>query len=333
MKLRLLYHIAFWAAFSLLFVFQNPDADYEDYLAWFVILGVAALAVYVNLLYLLPKYFFKKDYIKYTFFLILLVVFGGLLLKSLIVSNNDNLNVSFLQQSVNLFFFVVISSSFKFFHEFLIKQKRLIKIENQQLKTELALLKSQVNPHFLFNTLNNMYGLIIQNQNQQAAAVTLKLSDLMRYLLESSKADRVSLKREVQFVEDYLDLEKIRLAQQADIRFEVSDFENDISVAPLLLIPLVENAFKHGLQSLTKGCFAHFSLAVQDGELFFEAKNSIGKAITNQNRSQTGLDNLRKRLELLYPEKHVLEIENKGDIFKVTLNIGFIHEPAKKSNI
>jgi LytS/YehU family sensor histidine kinase len=196
-----------------------------------------------------------------------------------------------------------------------------MKSEKEQLKTELSLLKAQVNPHFLFNTLNNLYGLILQNENLQAAEITLKLSDLMRYLLESSKTERISLQKEIKFLEDYLVLEKIRLSAQADIRFVVYGLEKDIFVAPLFFIPFVENAFKHGLQSISESSFAHFSLSIQGKDLFFEAVNSVGQNITTPEKSGTGLENLRKRLELLYPEKHLLEVEKNEGIFKVILQI------------
>ncbi|MFN5772530.1 sensor histidine kinase, partial [Flavobacterium sp.] len=225
------------------------------------------------------------------------------------------------QHFINLFFIVVITSSFKFFREYLRKQALLIKVENEQLKTELALLKSQVNPHFLFNTLNNLYGLITQNQNQQASDVTLKLADLMRYLLESSKTDLVNLNKEIQFIDDYLSLEKIRLSQKTDINFTVSGMNKELFVAPLLFIPLVENAFKHGLNTILADSFAHFSLSVQGNELFFEAINSVEKSTENSEKSGTGLENLKKRLQLIYPQKHQLDIEQTSNQFKVILHI------------
>ena len=234
---------------------------------------------------------------------------------------NNRIDISFFQDFINLLFFVIITSSGKFFREFLLKQERLIKTENEQLKTELALLKSQIHPHFLINTLSNLYGLIIQKQNQEAADVTLKLSGLLRYLLQSSKNEAVKLQEEIKFLEDYLALEKIRLTQKADIQFHITGLKEDILIAPLLFIPLVENVFKHGLQSLSKDSFAHFSLAIQGNELLFEVQNSIGLKIGNQPKSGLGLDNLRKRLELIYPENHLLEIEKQENVFKVILHI------------
>ncbi len=320
MRLRVLYHLAFWCFFIFLFWQQNPNATTQDYLAWFIVLGVAGLEVYINLFLLFPKYFFRKKYIIYFSFLIVTISLGAFTLSLLFPSGKSSFSLPVFQNIVNLFIFVVITSSFKFFREYSRKQRLLINAENEQLKTELSLLKAQVNPHFLFNTLNNLYGLILQKQNPKAAEITLKLSDLMRYILESSKTEKVNLEKEIQFLEDYLALEKIRLLPKADIRFEVYGLEKDIFVAPLLFIPLVENTFKHGLQSISDSSFAHFSLSKQGSEIYFEAQNSVAKNLSKV-KSGTGLKNLRKRLELMYPEKHLLEVEQNEGIFKVILQI------------
>ena len=321
MRLRVLYHLAFWSFFILLFWQQNPDANTRDILTWFILLGVSASVVYANLYILFPNYFFKRNYLVYLLLLVLTIGLCAFILWFIIPSSNANFNLPLFQHFINLFFIVVITSSFKFFREYLRKQALLIKVENEQLKTELALLKSQVNPHFLFNTLNNLYGLITQNQNQQASDVTLKLADLMRYLLESSKTDLVNLNKEIQFIDDYLSLEKIRLSQKTDINFTVSGMNKELFVAPLLFIPLVENAFKHGLNTILADSFAHFSLSVQGNELFFEAINSVEKSTENSEKSGTGLENLKKRLQLIYPQKHQLDIEQTSNQFKVILHI------------
>ena len=319
--MRILYHIGFWLSFIMLFVYQNPGADYEEYLAWFSLMTIAAAIVYTNLYVLLPQFYFKKKYLIYLGSLSLLILLGSLLISWGITFNNrfDREN-TLIQNSINLLFFVIITSSAKFYREYQRKQALLILAENEQLKTELKLLKAQVNPHFLFNTLSNLYGLILQNENDEAAAVTLKLSDLMRYLLQSSKRDKVPLSEEIKFIEDYLSLERIRLSQQADIQFKVVGLEGEMSIAPLVFIPLVENAFKHGLQSLSDQGFAHFTLAQQGNDIFFEATNSLGKHL-NRVPSGTGLDNLRKRLGLMYPNQHIFEMEKDQTQFKVSLQI------------
>lgn len=318
---RVLPHILFWGFFVLLFGLQNPTADSNDYFALFVILGVSALVVYVNLYWLVPQVFFRKKHIAYSIFVVLNIGLGALTLWFLIPSGNGSYVISFFQHFVNLAFLVVITSSFKIYRAYLHKKELLIITENEQLKTEISLLKSQVNSHFLFNTLNNLYGLIVKGQNKRASEVTLRLSDLMRYLLENSKSDSVILNKEIKFIKDYLDLEKIRLNEDVDIKMEINVIDNEVLIAPLLFIPLMENAFKHGLLTISKKNFAHFSLYAQGSDVFFEARNSVGENLDKNVRSGTGLANLRKRLQLIYPQAHQLEIEQTESTFKVTLHL------------
>jgi len=321
MAQRLIPHIIFWIFWFYVPFLQQALPPKELYLYWVAVLPITMAVVYFNLYKLLPTFYFKQKYRNYVLYLLFLCVVGAVFLWYVLQNSHLYLSQMSIQKHfINLIFFVVLTSLFKFYKEYYRKKKLLVITQTQQLQTENALLKAQINPHFLFNTLNNLYGLILQNQNLQAAEITLKLSDLMRYVLESSKNEKVNLKKEIQFLEDYLALEKIRLSQQADIRLEISGIENDIFVAPLLFIPLVENAFKHGLQSIAANSFAHFSLFIQGKELYFEAQNSVGKNL-QKIKSGTGLENLRKRLELMYPEKHFLEVEEKESIFKVILHI------------
>lgn len=320
-SLRILPHIVFWGSFTSLFLLQNPEAGIRDYLSWFEVLGVTGVVVYVNLYVLFPRYLFEKRYLIYSFHLIWLISIGAAYLKFRYPSGDTFFSISFIQHAINLFVFVVITSSLNISREYFRKQGQLAKLEKEQLKTEISLLKSQVNPHFLFNTLNNLYGLITQHENQKASDVTLRLSDLMRYILESSKTEKVRLHTEIKFLDDYLALERIRLNDHADIRLDVSGIDKDVFVAPLLFIPLVENAFKHGLQTISDIHYAHFSLSVQGNDLFFEAKNSVGRHPNKPTESGTGLDNLRKRLQLMYSDNHQLDIEQTDTTFNVTLHV------------
>lgn len=321
---RLAPHLLGWGALFLTIALQNDLSEWEfgDYYSIGGIFGLVALATYINLYLLIPRYLFLKNYKHYASFASLLVIATALLI-TFWLSELDQIDwfSRFIASIINVVFVLLMTIGGKFLIEYLRKMMKLKEIENKQLKAELNLLKAQVNPHFLFNTLNNLYGLITQNQNQQASDVTLKLADLMRYLLESSKSDVVSLNKEIQFIDDYLSLEKIRLSQKTDIKFTVSGMNKELFVAPLLFIPLVENAFKHGLNTILADSFAHFSLSVQGNELFFEAINSVGKSPENSEKSGTGLENLKKRLQLIYPQKHQLDIEQTSNQFKVILHI------------
>lgn len=321
MRIRVIYHLAFWGFFTFLFYQQNQGANALEYLKWLTVLGISAIIVYVNLYLLFPNYFFRKRYLIYSLFLILLIGLGAFSLRLIFNTGHSTFATTFFQHGINLFFFIIITSSFKFFREYKRKQALLILAENEQLKMELSLLKSQVNPHFLFNTLNNLYGLIIQNQNIKASEITLRLSDLMRYILKSSKETKVNLQDEIKFIEDYLTIEKIRLTNNVEIKFEFSGIDKDVLIAPLLFNPMVENAFKHGLQNISLDNYAHFFLSIQGNEVFFEVENSIGRKTDKQTNSGTGLINLRKRLQLIYPQKHQLEINKTETNFKAILYV------------
>lgn len=312
-------HLASWLSFyAFLYSLRRRDnLDQKMLYSFLTISFFSAVASYIHFL-LFQKLFEQRKYKKYSLYLIISIVSVSVF-NQLITNIFDKL--TFISSFISLVFVHIFASAFYFAKNGITKQIQVQELRAKQLEAEMKALKAQIHPHFLFNTLNNLYGLIVQNQNEQAADITLKLSDLMRYLLESSKSEKVNLQKEVKFLEDYLALEKIRLAQQADIRLEVSGIEKEVFIAPLLFIPLVENAFKHGLQSISARSFAHFSLALQGNELYFEAHNSVGKMLAYPPKSGTGLDNLRKRLELMYPKKYFLEIEENENSFKVTLHL------------
>lgn len=313
---RIWLHIGFWL--SILFVMVQFDVDF---LVVFYSMLVLMVPVYVCNAFLVNYYYKKGKYLHFVLGMLLLVFVYTLLVywlpATIYKKDKDDLFTIYL----DLLFFTVFAASIKIARYSFYKEKEYAAVQIQQLQSELSLLKAQVNPHFLFNTLNNIYGLILQQQTNQAAEVTLKLSDLMRYMLESSKLNLVLLRKEIKFIEDYLSLERIRLSPTNTITFEVSGVDREIFIPPLLFIPLVENAFKHGLQNQVEAGRASFHLTLQQHELYFEAINTKGNSLHKAEKSGTGLENLTKRLQLLYPDKHTLQIEESADMFKVILHI------------
>ncbi len=326
---RITPHLLGWGALILIILLQNDlsDWDFEDYYVLGGFFGFMGIATYINLYLLIPRYLFRNKYWHYAGFVSLLVIATALLIAFWMTEFDQMDWLSrFIVMIINVVLFLLLTSGGKFLIEYLQKMIKFKEIENKQLKAELSLLKAQVHPHFMFNTLNNLYSLIISNKNEEAAGITLRLSDLMRYLLESSKTDKISLKKEIRFLEDYIDLEKIRLPRDAKASFKVSGFKDDLIVAPMLFIPMVENAFKHGFQSHDKNPFARFTLSIQANEIFFEAINSKGKhQVPRDLYSGLGLENLKKRLSILYPEKHLLEISDTDETYKILLNITLTH--------
>ncbi|EZH75590.1 membrane protein [Aquimarina atlantica] len=196
--------------------------------------------------------------------------------------------------------------------------KWLKTLKAEKGKAELALLKSQVNPHFFFNTLNNLYGLTVE-KSDSAPEVVLKLSDMMRYTIYEGKQDVVSLKDEIKYLENYIELHKIRYQKKVVITFDYTYHEDD-KVAPLLFIILLENAFKHGVERLTKDAYIHINLTTKNNTILFCIENNYEEQkVTDQ--KGIGLDNLKDRLKLIYPQKHRLLIEKNKTVYKTTLEI------------
>ena len=188
-------------------------------------------------------------------------------------------------------------------------------------KAELALLKSQINPHFFFNTLNNLYGLVIE-KSDQAPDVVLKLSDMMRYTIYEGKKELVNLTDEVEYLETYIELYKIRFQKRVDIKF-THEVEKEIQIAPLLFIILLENAFKHGAEKLIENAYIYLDLKMRDNQLFFTIENNYDPNATNR-PAGIGLDNLKQRLTHLYPNQHELRIEKTDSTYIAHLNL-FLH--------
>lgn len=191
-------------------------------------------------------------------------------------------------------------------------------LQAEKAKTELALLKSHVNPHFFFNTLNNLYGLTVE-KSDDAPRVVLKLSDMMRYTIYEGKEETVALADEVAYLENYVELHKIRYRKEVDISF-VHDIEDGIRIAPLLFIILLENAFKHGVEKLRDQAFIRSSLKTQGNQLFFMIENNYDPSAIGH-RPGIGLDNLKRRLDHLYPNRYDMEVTQTADVYAVQLNI------------
>lgn len=185
-------------------------------------------------------------------------------------------------------------------------------------KAELALLRSQINPHFFFNTLNNLYGLVVE-KSEKAPEVVLKLSDMMRYTIYEGKEDLVAVKDEISYLKNYVELHKIRYQKKVEILF-THDVQEGLKVAPLLFIVLLENAFKHGVEKIREDAFIHIRMQSRGKHLFFKIENSFDKSTSNLNNG-IGLNNLKKRMEYLYPHRHELLVEEKESVYKVQLNL------------
>ncbi len=215
-------------------------------------------------------------------------------------------------------FFVFLSSALKFAKDWFVNEKLRKSLEKEKLKAEIAFLRSQINPHFLFNSLNNIYSLAYQKSEKTPEAI-LKLSEIMRYMLDESTGNSVSLNQEIRYLENYIDLQRLRI-KDANIEFKVIGKEyGDRQIAPLILIAIIENAFKHGNPSDS----AHpttIEIELLPDRLFFIASNP--KTMYNKEEaSGIGVQNVKRRLELLYPGKYNLEIDESRLIYTCKLSL------------
>lgn len=220
-----------------------------------------------------------------------------------------------------LFFFVyLVSTSFTLAQNWLSAERRSEEIEHEKINTELSFLKSQINPHFFFNTLNNIYALAVTDSNQTAAAI-MKLSSIMRYVISDTNGHSVELKNEVEFIKNYIDLQLFRLTDKVDVDFAYEGDIEDKIIVPLLFMPFVENAFKYGVSTKEKTTIS-ILLKVAGNNLSFKVVNTIfnHKGVLTE-ANGIGIQNVKRRLQLIYPNNHTLQVGKQNNQFHVELNI------------
>ena len=334
-KLKNAGHILFWMA-SLAFALLSFDIVSEHKLnitpaliLKAVLMNIGfALSVYTNFYLLIPQFLKKHKYIFYAFWLIL-TLFTASLATSLILSWVEQKNFTRLLLSANFLTsagYVLITSLAKFLTDWIELQDiwlRYNKAERKRLEAELKTLKSQINPHFLFNSLNNIYSLALIKSDKTPHLI-LKLSDLMRHVLYESRENFIPLKKEISFVTNFIELQRIRLSEQVRIQYQLTGEVPERKIMPLIFEPFLDNAFKHGPKTSGDDVFIDIRLDIGQDNLTFEVKNScnpemIGKSIGAHG---VGLENVRQRLEMLYgSEDYKLDIMNRESLFAVNLNV------------
>jgi sensor histidine kinase YesM len=223
--------------------------------------------------------------------------------------------------SISPFFFTkIVFGIIRFYSKSFKSERKAVKLEVEKLNLERDFLKSQLNPHFLFNTLNNLYGLSLRKDEHAPEAIT-QLSEMMRYTLYESNTVLVTLKKELNYLENYVRLEKMRYKQDANIEYEINiEQVNGQMIAPLITFTFVENAFKYGLKKRSGG-FVKIHISVADNLFYFSIKNDKQELKKKTKFGGIGLENVQRRLQLLYPDKHSLSIVEDGNTFSVALSI------------
>ncbi len=290
--------------------YDTPYSFYVWQLSYaLTIMGV----IWVNHFILIPFVYDKKRYLSYSILLIA-TIFLGAFLKAYPEW------IGVYKMSSFLIYTTGTGMAAFFLRRNLIIQRENAEKEKLQRAIELNYLKEQVNPHFLFNALNSIYSLARQ-QSPETPDLVMQLSELMRYQLESSKKNTVLLKEELEFIENYLLLEEKRLSDRSTIEFLIKGDVLQLRIAPMLLIPFVENAVKHGAQSTNEQSAIDISVAINNSTLHFCVINSKPTMIAVANREGMGLENVRRRLKLLYPNSHLLEISDSEKEYRVDVSI------------
>jgi sensor histidine kinase YesM len=333
---RIISHILFWIISMLLFtvlIFYNRDFRFSEFdlrmgISILSTLFLLAISVYINLLWILPKFFSTRKYLLF-FVLQLLNALLFILLNFILTGILEGYHPNFLEEAVAEFFLVIVflavSTLMKFMQDSINLQGVQLKIkevERQKIESELRALKAQVNPHFFFNTLNSMYALSL-DKSDKAPELILKLSELMRYILYESADDQVPMERQIDFIKNYIYLEKIRTNERLKVEFLVKGENTGMTIAPLMLIPFVENAFKHVAKKNGTDAFIRIELDIsKDDRMLFRCENSKDISMPdNVKQEGIGLSNVKKRLEMQYPGKHTLLLQDNGDKYNVELLI------------
>jgi len=328
-RYRIWWHVLFWIIMYLddfLSLF-GLTAGYEDGEIKFVVLGVVLdmLMVYINFYVLIPKFFLKGKYIEYGLWTLLVLVIN---IGLVTMRDFSDLGMEFEDGTFLTFFDIVIlpfvltmtllgtAVSIKLFKNYVIDQQYISDLKSSNLETELAYLKDQINPHSLFNALNNIY---VQSQVRPAEASEsiLLLSELLRYQLYDCAKPKVYLKDEINYLNTYLKLDALR-KNKAKINFKVNGLPDRQMVAPFLFIPFIENAVKHGMSSDNESQIL-IQLDILNNTIEFLVQNAIPKLKNRVVQGGIGLKNVKRRLELLYPHRHQLTILDDGETYEVRL--------------
>ncbi len=287
-----------------------------------------AVIIFGNTYWLIPRFYAERKIVTYIVLLVLLLTFavisgalGTVYLDNLGAPIKTGMTIKILAyhifSAVLIFIFSVL---YRLALDYFVLSKTQDQIKAEKAQTELHLLKQQVHPHFLFNTLNNIY-YVAQKGSPEAAELIERLSDIMRYFVEESKKEKVLLKDELELLKSYIELESIRMRYEMPIDFEIQGEIDAVIIPPLLLLPIVENIFKHGIDKRSKQNFAKISLTVQDKQLLFRTENRYYSPELKEQGSRTGMVNLDKRLKLYYGNKYELGTRKQGDLFIVNLLI------------
>ena len=336
LKKRWVLHVLFWVTYYFCYEYFILYATYQikDSLFYWQVMAFYPFdiaLIYFNFYVLIPRLLRAKKYIVYGAAILISIVIAGfvdLFIKNMYVRLGYSMfgitaifNVANLAGAMAARFYLLgLTTGIKLAKDWVENLQLQKEREKIYLETELNFLKTQIHPHFFFNTLNNLYSLALNNSSQ-TPGVILKLSDLMSYMLYESNVPKISLEKEINYLHNYLDLEKLRFGSRLMISFEIEGHIENVQIPPMILILFVENCFKHGLKDHIDHVQIDIWLKVENGYLFFTIKNPVSAHIGATGISGIGLKNVKRRLELLFKSNYQLDIVNDGKQYEVSLKM------------
>lgn len=322
-------HVLFWILVVLYFAWGfgldlNPKRSILN--AMFFLPG-HLIMVYSLLYFLVPSYLLHRKYWQFFLGLVILVGICGVytVVAQLSLSGDPRLQGASFSVGRNVLPFIhiaAIAASIKLLKYWYVQRKQTLEAEQQRTIAELKLLKAQLHPHFLFNTLNNLYSHTLEF-SPKSPEIVLKLSELLRFMIYESNSQKISLAREVDLLQNYISLEKLRYGDRLDLSVNISGNTENYQIAPLLLLPFLENAFKHGTSKQIDQCWISFDLSLKGSLMNFKLINSIDPSNHDRNKQPggVGLNNVMKRLEILYRGNYKLETGKLEEVYVINLEL------------
>jgi two-component system LytT family sensor kinase len=327
-----LHHVLIWMlVFGTWFLFRYQDYRLPETALKVTLIKVVDLAalVYLTNYLLIPKLLYKKKFVLFAAAIISCVVLSSLLKMNIIgrMTNNalllniaGNWKARVYDNILPHFFLVLAGAAFKLMFDASAMQKKMAELAKEKAEAELTFLKSQINPHFLFNSINTVY-FLIDKENKEARAALHKFSEMLRYQLYEAGVDKIPIEKEIDFLNDYVALQKLRKDETYQVHFETTPEVKGFSIEPLLLVSFVENAFKHISHREHETNYVNIQLSKPNGTMNFMVENSKEDAVALQKGGGIGLQNIKRRLELLYPGKYQLDIQNSATVYTIQLKL------------
>jgi len=335
----ILVNVVIWVSLVLLFAvigqFGSPESDTGEIVIW-ASAGVLTFIFPITLFntrFLIPRFLMRQKYVAYIVMLMIFTpvwtvctgVIDHFVFVPLGIGTDENTNDDVFDDVFTfapyfvMFFFVAMSTLINLSYRWFFQLQKIQAFEKAQISSELALLKAQINPHFFFNTLNNLYALALENSPKTPSTI-LVLSNLMRYVIYDANTEKIGLTDEVKYIENYVELQKIRLLRPENASFEVNVKLNNVKLPPLLLIIFIENAFKYSISTMADKARIHIFLDGDEAQINFTIENNYDPSQMKSTHG-IGLANARKRLDLLYGKNYQLTIRDESSTYTVNLKL------------